>query len=61
MEREVLEALKDISFKLDVIAARLEALEERVIRVEEPEPEDVEPIVRLRELGEGKLVPFERR
>ncbi|MEB3786769.1 MAG: hypothetical protein GSR75_01525 [Desulfurococcales archaeon] len=62
LEREVLEVLKDISSKLDAIAARLEALEERVIGVEEPEPEDVEAYYEAeREFEEGKLVPFERK
>lgn len=62
MEREILEALREISSKLDAVIARLEALEERVVGVEEPEPEDVEAYYEAeRELREGKLVPFERK
>ena len=61
MEREILEALREISSKLDAVVARLEALEERVIGAEEPEPEDVEAYHEAeRELREGRLVPFER-
>ena len=62
LEREILEALREISSKLDAVIARLEALEERVVGVEEPEPEDVEAYYEAeRELREGKLVPFERK
>ena len=61
MEREILEALREISSKLDAVVARLEALEERVIGAEEPEPGDVEAYHEAeRELREGRLVPFER-
>ena len=61
MEREILEALREISSKLDAVVARLEALEGKVVGVEEPEPEDVEAYREAeRELREGRLVPFER-
>ncbi len=56
-----MEALKDISSKLDAIAARLEALEERVIGIEEPEPENIEAYHEAeKEIREGKLIPFEK-
>ena len=55
MEREILEALREISSKLDAVIARLEALEERVVGVEGPEPEDVEAYYEAeRELRKGK-------
>lgn len=61
LEREILEALKDISSKLDAIITKLDALEERVIGIEEPEPEDVEAYHEAeRELREGRLVSFEK-
>ena len=54
LEREILEALREISSKLDAVVARLEALEERVIGAEEPEPGDVEAYHEAeRELREG--------
>ena len=40
LEREILEALKEINSKLDALVARLEALEEKVVGAEKPEPED---------------------
>ncbi len=56
-----MEALKDISSKLDAIITKLDALEERVIGIEEPEPEDVEAYHEAeRELREGRLVSFEK-
>jgi len=59
LEREVLEVLREVSSKLDVVIARLEALEERVVGVEEPEPEDIEAYYEAeKELREGKLIPF---
>lgn len=61
MEREILETLKEISSKLDAVVARLEALEEKVVGVEEPEPEDVEAYREAeRERREGRLIPFEK-
>ncbi|RLF14214.1 MAG: hypothetical protein DRN06_07390 [Thermoprotei archaeon] len=61
LEKEILDALREISSKLDAIVARLEALEERVVGVEEPEPEDVEAYHEAeRELEEGRLIPFRR-
>ncbi|RLE94679.1 MAG: hypothetical protein DRJ55_02640 [Thermoprotei archaeon] len=61
LEREILEALKEINSKLDALVARLEALEEKVVGAEEPEPEDVEAYREAeRELREGKLIPFKK-
>jgi len=59
--REVLEVLREISSKLDAVIARLEALEGRVVGVEEPELEDVEAYHEAeKELREGKLIPFRK-
>ena len=61
LEREILEALKEINSKLDALIARLEVLEEKVVGAEEPEPEDVEAYHEAeRELREGKLISFKK-
>ncbi|RLE96538.1 MAG: hypothetical protein DRJ63_10430 [Thermoprotei archaeon] len=62
LEKEVLEILKEINSKLDTVVAKLEVLEEKVIEVEEPEPEDVEAYYEAeKELREGKLIPFKKK
>jgi len=61
LEREILEALKEINIKLDALIARLEALEEKVVAAEEPEPEDIEAYREAeKEFREGKLIPFKK-
>ena len=57
--REILEVLREISSKLVVVIARLEALEGRVVGVEEPEPEDIEAYYEAeKEFREGRLIRF---
>ena len=61
LERKILGALKEINSKLDALIARLEALEEKVVAAEKPEPEDVEAYHEAeRELREGKLIPYKK-
>ena len=61
LEKEILEALKEINIKLDALIARLEALEDKVVAAEKPEPEDVEAYHEAeKELKEGKLIPFKK-
>ncbi len=61
LEKEILETLREISSKLDAVAARLEALEEKVIGAEEAEPEDIEAFHEAeKERREDRLIPFER-
>lgn len=58
---EVMEVLRQVNTKLDAILARLRALEARILKVEEPEPEDVDAYREAeRELKEGALKPFKR-
>ncbi len=42
LTEQVLQILREVNEKLDAVMARLTALENRIIEVEEPEPEDVE-------------------
>jgi len=61
LEREILEALKEINSKLDALAARPDALEEKAVDAEEPEPKDVEAYHEAeKELREGKLIPYNK-
>jgi len=62
LEKDILEILKEINSKLDVLVAKLETIEKKVVGVEEPEPEDVEAYYEAeKELKEGKLIPFEKK
>lgn len=57
-----MEALRQVNTKLDVILVRLGALEGRILKVEEPEPEDVDAYLEAEvELRKGELKPFKRR
>ena len=61
LEREILEALKEINSKLDALIARLETLEDKVVAAEKPEPEDIEAYHEAeKELREGKLIPYNK-
>jgi len=58
---EMMEALREVKSKLDAILARLWSLEGRILKMEEPEPEDVEAYLEAeKELREGALKPFTR-
>jgi hypothetical protein len=58
---DVIEALRQVNIKLDVILARLGALEGRMLETEEPEPGDVEAYAEAEgELERGELKPFKR-
>lgn len=62
LEKDILEILKEINSKLDVLVAKLETMEKKVVEVEEPEPEDVEAYYEAeKELKEDKLIPFEKK
>jgi hypothetical protein len=53
---EVLQILKEVNTKLDLILSKIEVLEEKVIETEEPELEDIEAYEESeKELREGKL------
>ena len=59
---EVVEMLHEVNTKLDAILARLRALEGRILKVEEPEPEDVEAYLESeKELREDKLKIYSRK
>jgi len=59
---EVIEVLREVNSKLDAILARLRALEGGILKVEEPEPEDVEAYLEAeREFKEGTLKPFTKK
>ncbi|MGB9760311.1 MAG: hypothetical protein ACP5M7_10510 [Thermoproteota archaeon] len=59
---EVLQILKEVNTKLDLILTKIEVLEEKVIETEEPELEDIEAYEESeKELREGKLIPFSKK
>ncbi len=59
---EVLQILKEVNTKLDLILTKIEVLEEKVIETEEPELKDVEAYEESeKELREGKLIPFSKK
>ena len=59
---EVAEILREVNTKLDAILDRLKALEGRILKVEEPEPDDVEAYLEAeREFKEGTLKIYTRK
>ena len=59
---EVIKVLREVNSKLDTILNRLMALENCILEVEEPEPEDIEAYIEAeREFKEGKLKHFVRK
>jgi len=61
LNEQILQILREVNEKLDAVVARLMALENRMVGVEEPEPEDVEAYMEAeREIREGKIKPLTR-
>jgi len=59
LNEQILQILREVNEKLDAVVARLMALENRIVEVEEPEPEDVEAYMEAeREIREGKIKPL---
>jgi len=59
LTEQVLQILREVNEKLDAVMARLTALENRIVEVEEAEPGDVEAYMEAEEeIKEGKIRPL---
>lgn len=61
MSNEILEILKQVSDKLDTLIARIEAIEDKILEKEIPEPEDIKAYREMEEeLKRSELIPFKK-